>query len=564
MFTRCCKRMSKVFTITSGMETMGALKTGGQGSVYKGKRVGEIITAVKLLPTPIHTESEDDKNFVSFKNEVEKLKRVNENPSPNVVKIFSSGITDTGNLPFIEMEFIEGPDLGELLKPPHDRIFTIKEVLKVAEHLSNALAHCHQLDVKHGDIKSNNVKLNTSTGNYVLLDFGLSVMSDESRRTSFQRAGAIEFMAPEQNEGELLFQTDVYSFGVILYELLAGQVPFPLHSQVESARNEVRLAHMELSIPDVLALREKHLPDTWTDEVKQREMQVPAWLLEVIDRCLSKDPVQRFADGVVLQEEIMLHRTQAIIHDEAIARQAVILADQIGELEQENEALQQTVEDYKKQLALKEAEIESLTHKMNEPAAAIPASSTTTTAAVRSGVSKTAFFVVLAVSIALAIYALTTLFKPTKAAANTASQSDTSATAMVPADTSPATITTETRSELTNKPAVTVKQQKDSVADATDENNVENVSKPVAEKKPITPPDSGNNARGRYMVKGKAYFHNEPNESTRRDAFIVHWNNAVLKPLDEKNGFIYVVFTNHLGQTSKGWLRKSDLRQVNE
>jgi serine/threonine protein kinase len=120
---------------------MGAMKTGGQGSVYKGQRVGEIITAVKLLPTPIFDESNDDRNFRDFKNEVEKLKKVNEEHNPNVIKILSSGLSDTGNFPYIEMEYIEGPDLEELLKPPHDPVFSISEVIKVADHLSNALAH---------------------------------------------------------------------------------------------------------------------------------------------------------------------------------------------------------------------------------------------------------------------------------------------------------------------------------------------------------------------------------------------------------------------------------------
>jgi serine/threonine-protein kinase len=60
---------------------MGAMKTGGQGSVYKGRRIGEIITAIKLLPTPIYSESEDDKNYRDFKNEVNKLKKVNEEPT---------------------------------------------------------------------------------------------------------------------------------------------------------------------------------------------------------------------------------------------------------------------------------------------------------------------------------------------------------------------------------------------------------------------------------------------------------------------------------------------------
>jgi serine/threonine-protein kinase len=68
---------------------------------------------------------------------------------------------------------------------------------------------------------------------------------------------------------------------------------------------------------------------------------------------------------------------------------------------------------------------------------------------------------------------------------------------------------------------------------------------------------------GRYKVISKAYFHNEPDEDTRRKAFIIHWNNAVLMPVEEKNGFMYVEFTNHLGQTSKGWLLKKDLQKLN-
>src|SRR4051812_12725299 len=219
------KSMAKAFTITNGLVNMGAMKTGGQGSVYKARRVGEIITAVKLLPTPIYGEENEDKNFRDFKNEVQKLKRVNEKPNPNVVKILSSGLSEAGNFPFIEMEYIEGPDLEELLQPPNGPVFTIKEVIKVAEQLSNALAHCHSLGVKHGDIKSNNVKFNIHTSNYVLLDFGLAIMSDEQRRTSLRHAGAVEFMAPEQNRGEIHFQTDVYSFGIILFELLAEAPP---------------------------------------------------------------------------------------------------------------------------------------------------------------------------------------------------------------------------------------------------------------------------------------------------------------------------------------------------
>ncbi len=296
--------MAKVFTITEGLENMGALKTGGQGSVYKGRRRGEIFTAIKILPTPIYSESAEDKNFLSFQNEVQKLKKVNETPNPNVVKIINSGITDSGNFPFIEMEYIEGPDLEELLKPPLDSIFTIKEAIKVAEQLSHALAHCHKMEVRHGDVKSNNVKFNAATGNYILLDFGLSVMSDEQRRTSLRHAGAVEFMAPEQHEGQMLFQTDVYSFGVIMFELLGGIVPFPLKDKGESSRNNVMVSHMEMMPPDIAALRQHHLPATWNEEKKARQLHIPDWLVTMVYKCLEKQPVHRFENGIELHDYI--------------------------------------------------------------------------------------------------------------------------------------------------------------------------------------------------------------------------------------------------------------------
>ncbi len=313
--------MSKVFTITEGLENMGALRTGGQGSVYKGRRMGPIISAVKLLPTPIHTEDTDDKNFRSFQNEVNKLKKVNEQPNPNVVKILGSGLTESGSFPYIEMEFIEGPDLEDLLKPPHDPIFTIKEVLKLADHLANALSHCHMVGVKHGDIKSNNIKYNVHSGNYVLLDFGLAIMSDEQRRTSIRHAGAIEFMAPEQNTGVMYMPTDIYSYGIILYELLAGQVPFPLHDSGETARNAVMIAHMESAVPDVLELRRKNLPSGWPEQKRDMEMRVPKWLLTLISTCLEKDPEKRYPSGMALQE--------ALFDGSLSADQPVVSIDQL-------------------------------------------------------------------------------------------------------------------------------------------------------------------------------------------------------------------------------------------
>ncbi|MEP7109296.1 MAG: protein kinase [Ferruginibacter sp.] len=341
--------MARIFTITEGVENMGTLKSGGQGSVYKAKRIGEIITAIKILPTPIYSESADDKNFVSFQNEVQKLKKVNEDANPNVVTILKAGITDSGNFPFIEMEYIDGPDLEELLKPPHEMIFTIQESLKVAEQLSNALAHCHKADVRHGDIKSNNVKFNIRTGNYVLLDFGLSVMSDEQRRTSLRQAGAIEFMAPEQHEGQLVFETEVYSFGVILFEVLSGTVPFPLRDNGESARNTVMVSHLEVAPPNLLSLRKQHLPAWWSKEKKEHEMQVPEWLVSMIYKCLEKKPADRFANGMELNEYIVRNSILAAGNVEWGAGRIAKLEQENENLIREKEELLQKLSGYEKQ-----------------------------------------------------------------------------------------------------------------------------------------------------------------------------------------------------------------------
>ncbi len=333
--------MSKVFTITKGLENLGALKTGGQASVYKGKRTGEIISAIKIIPTPVFSEKEDDKNYTSFKNEVQKLTRVNEDANANVVSILSYGITESGNFPYIEMEFIEGPDLSEMLKLDGRKVFKIKDLLLVAENLSNALAHCHKADVKHGDIKSNNIKLNKRTSNYVLLDFGLSVMSDELRRTSFRHAGAIEFMAPEQNNGDLFFETDIYSFGVIMFELITGQVPFPQNENGETARNKVMMAHLETLPPDILKLRKVALPHAWSNEEKEAELKLPHWLVNMTYKCLEKKPEDRFANGIHLHEYVMKHIYTTVYNDGITQNELDVLKEENERLKREKKLLQE-------------------------------------------------------------------------------------------------------------------------------------------------------------------------------------------------------------------------------
>ena len=572
--------MGKVFTITEGLENMGALKTGGQGSVYKGRRIGEIITAVKLLPTPIHSESVDDKNFRDFQNEVQKLKKVNESPNPNVVRILSSGITETGAFPFIEMEFIEGPDLEELLKEPHDPIFTVKEVLKVAEQLSCALAHCHRVAVKHGDIKSNNVKFNVHTGNYVLLDFGLAVMSDEQRRTSLRHAGAIEFMAPEQNEGQMLFQTDVYSFGVVLFELLGGRVPFPLTDRGETARNTVMIAHMETPPPDVLELRQQHHPQSWSAEKSAHEMLVPQWLVSLVYKCLQKHPDDRFSNGMELHEYIIRNSTMA--GKGADSNVATVLTADHNRLISDKNQLQQSLLQYQQEVKVKERRINELTATVQEKENELAALRNNLAGIVngnsrRSGVSTGAFMALLLLTLAFGGLAAYSFFRNQSAEEQLYSNSDTVEQTNFTnndryedksiADNSPGTGVAEAPTTTITDPIQdTAATTRETVIPSQTQEPQESAQETNDSQQTDTENTTATKASGpRYTVaSSKAYFHNEPYDSTRRAAYMIPSNDVVLQPLDEQNGFIYVVFTNSAGQTSKGWLRKQDLKLIEE
>jgi eukaryotic-like serine/threonine-protein kinase len=558
--------MGKVFTITEGLENMGALRTGGQGSVYKGRRIGEIISAVKLLPTPIHTENNDDKNFRDFQNEVEKLKKVNEEPNPNVVKILNSGITESGSFPFIEMEFIEGPDLEELLQPPHDSVFSIREVIKVADQLSNALAHCHKVSVKHGDIKSNNVKFNIRSGNYILLDFGLSVMSDEQRRSSLRHAGAIEFMAPEQNEGKMLFQTDVYSFGVILFELIAGVVPFPLQDNGETARNTVMVSHMETPVPDVMELRRKNLPDNWSPEKKESEMQVPAWLLKILSKCLEKKPEDRFKDGVELHEAIISKSILSVGEPADRAKSVAVLQSEIDRLNalllQYQEAAVTSPGLAAIQKGQQDAEIYGGRKKSSV------------------NISKPVFFTLIILLAALGGFAAFSLFN--KDREHTFEDVNTTAADSIGTDSinlsdkqreenDQEAIRQRTARAIARRDSIRVADsikliQQDEEFPLEDETMDNETEIDTSSERPLgstdTDPPKIPDRKKYTLAVNKAFFYSEPNLRTRRNAHLVHWNNPELTALDEKNGFIYVVFFNTAGEITKGWLRKSDLKRI--
>jgi serine/threonine-protein kinase len=321
------------------------------------------------------------------------------------------------------------------------------------------------------------------------------------------------------------------------------------------------------------------LPTDWSDEKKSLEMQVPDWLVTLLYRCLEKKPEDRFRNGVELHHFLSHHRiytpeVAGIVKKEDNKWQSVIA--------EKNYELQ----DLKAIIARQDKELQMVRQK--KAVAETPVYNG------RKTVSKSAFNALLLLLFLMGGLAVYGLFfnKSVVGSANTADQDlITGDTSMLKGEQS--TVVVSENQSAAKKPTKEARKRqiRDSVAaarstasTAPEENNApannqdaessEETAKPSnntnntaeekkeesAAKKSDEESNSNNEGKGvRYKVRNKAYFHNEPDADTRRDAFIVHWNNAVLSPLAEKNGFVYIVFTNNLGQVSKGWISKADL-----
>jgi serine/threonine-protein kinase len=242
---------------------VGLLGKGGMGEVYRADdlKLGQPV-ALKLLPDHLLS---DGAALARFHREVRVARQVSHK---NVCRVYDIGETDGRH--FLSMEFIKGEELSSLLhrigRLPGDK------AIQIARQICAGLAAAHDVGVLHRDLKPSNVMIDEH-GNARITDFGLAGLAEEFGADELA-AGTPAYMAPEQLEGkEQTVRTDIYSLGLVLYELFTGKQAF------EAA-----------TFGDLIKLRRSDTtPTTPTSIVKDLDPIIE----KVIDRCMQKDPAQR-------------------------------------------------------------------------------------------------------------------------------------------------------------------------------------------------------------------------------------------------------------------------------
>src|ERR687895_259745 len=242
--------------------------SGGMSSVYRAfDPTLERLVAIKLMHRDI---SSDPDQLERFRREARAVAQLNH---PHVVTVIDAGEDD--GAPYIVFEYVE----GETLKDRIRRLgrLPVSEAVAYAIEIGRALEAAHHSRLVHRDVKPQNVLIDRD-GRAKVTDFGIARSLEAQGLTATGRVlGTTDYVSPEQALGhEVTAQSDIYSLGVVLYEMLTGEVPFKADTQVAVAMKHVREA----------------LPD-----VQRRRPEISATLAAVIERSTAKETQNRYATG---------------------------------------------------------------------------------------------------------------------------------------------------------------------------------------------------------------------------------------------------------------------------
>ncbi|MBR6045292.1 MAG: Stk1 family PASTA domain-containing Ser/Thr kinase [Ruminococcus sp.] len=256
-------------------EIIELIGVGGMADVYKATDVMENRTvAVKILKA----EYSENEEFVRrFRNESKAIAVLSH---PNIVKIYDVGFTD--EIQFIVMEYIDGITLKELLE--QQGVLRWKDALKFVVQILKALQHAHDKGIVHRDIKPQNIML-FPDGTIKVMDFGIARFSRIDGKTlSDKTIGSVHYISPEQAKGEMTDErSDIYSVGVMLYEMLTGRKPFDGENPV--------------------AIAVKHMQET---PIPPREIMpsIPESLEEIVLHAMERSPARRYQSAAEMINDI--------------------------------------------------------------------------------------------------------------------------------------------------------------------------------------------------------------------------------------------------------------------
>jgi beta-lactam-binding protein with PASTA domain/tRNA A-37 threonylcarbamoyl transferase component Bud32 len=260
---------------------------GGMAVVYKAYDcIDDRTVAVKVLKEEYLT-NEDFKR--RFRNESKAIAVLSH---PNIVKVYDVSLGD--KLQYIVMEYIDGITLKEYIDQQH--VLTWKEALHFTVQILRALEHAHSKGIIHRDIKPQNIMM-LEDGTIKVTDFGIARFASSETRTITDKAiGSVHYISPEQARGaETDERSDIYSVGVMLYEMLTGTLPF-------ENENAVSVAIMQMQ-------QEPKSPREIND-------QIPEGLEDITLRAMQKDPLQRYPSASAMLADIDEFKRNPSIHFE--------------------------------------------------------------------------------------------------------------------------------------------------------------------------------------------------------------------------------------------------------
>jgi eukaryotic-like serine/threonine-protein kinase len=264
-------------------EIQGVLGKGGMGVVYRAHD-RDLDDAVAIKTLRGEALSADPTLLDRFKQEIRLARRITH---PNILRTHDLG--ESGGLRYLSMEFVKGLTLKQLVEAGD--ILPTPVGLRIAKQICAGLAAAHEVGVIHRDIKPQNIIIE-ATGGLKIMDFGIARLKEERGMTAEGTVvGTPDYMSPEQARGHALdFRSDIYSTGVVLYEVFTGTIPFEGESPLA-----VVLKHIQDAPPS---------PQTRNPRIEPR-------ISQIILKCMQKDPKDRYQTVNDLYEALTRATSQA-------------------------------------------------------------------------------------------------------------------------------------------------------------------------------------------------------------------------------------------------------------